>query len=129
MPYRLYEKMYQVVQQVPAGQVATYGDIAHVVGGGCDARTVGQALNEIPKQRAQAIPWQRIINRAGGISTRGLLQQQLLEEEGIGFNADGCVGMRRFRWRGPEAAWAEAHGFHMLPPLPDEDAAEQLTMF
>ena len=77
--YALYEKIYIVCEQIPHGMVASYGDIAAIVGGGCDARTVGYALNEIPKQRA-GVPWQRIISKEGGISTRGLAQRQLLEE-------------------------------------------------
>ena len=86
--YALYEKIYIVCEQIPHGTVASYGDIAAIVGGGCDARTVGYALNEIPKQRA-GVPWQRIISKAGGISTRGLAQRQLLEQEGVEFDARG----------------------------------------
>ena len=41
---RLYQRIYQVVQQVPRGRVATYGDIAAIVDEGCDARTVGAAM-------------------------------------------------------------------------------------
>jgi methylated-DNA-protein-cysteine methyltransferase related protein len=80
--YALYDKIYTVAEQIPYGKVATYGDIATIVGGGCDARTVGYALNEMPPDRAN-VPWQRIINRQGGISTRGLSQRKLLEDEGV----------------------------------------------
>jgi alkylated DNA nucleotide flippase Atl1 len=83
--YALYEKIYIVCEQIPHGKVASYGDIATIVGGGCDARTVGYALNEIPKGRN--VPWQRIIAKDGAISTRGLAQRQLLEDEGIEFDA------------------------------------------
>ncbi len=123
--YALYEKIYTAVEQVPAGQVATYGDIATVVGGGCDARTVGYALNELPDGRA-SVPWQRVINRQGGISTRGLAQSQLLESEGVAFDAQDRVIMVRFRWPGPSAEWATAHGCNTLPP---RDDAEQLSLF
>jgi methylated-DNA-protein-cysteine methyltransferase related protein len=126
--YALYEKIYTVVDQIPAGQVATYGDIAAIVGGGCDARTVGFALNEMPKERPD-IPWQRVINREGGISTRGLRQRQLLEEEGVEFDARGNVVMARFHWAGPSAEWAAAHGFNTLPPRDEGDRAEQLSLF
>ncbi len=126
--YTLYQKIYTVVQQVPRGQVASYGDIAQIVGGGCDARIVGQALNELPKQRAGEVPWQRIVNKQGGISTRGLQQRELLEAEGVEFAADGCIDMRRAGWRGPSTEWAAAHGCHTLPP-PPEDSAEQLRLF
>ena len=126
--YALYEKIYIVCEQIPHGTVASYGDIAAIVGGGCDARTVGYALNEIPKQRA-GVPWQRIISKEGGISTRGLAQRQLLEEEGVEFDARGRVIMARFRWDGPSAEWAAEHGFQTLPPRDEGDRAEQMSLF
>ena len=115
IPEVLMRRIYEVVRAVPAGRVATYGDIAAIVGGGCDARTVGYALNAVPKHAAEPIPWQRIINAQGGISTKGLLQRKLLEDEGIAFDADGRTDLDRFRWSGPTAEWAEAHGFNVLP--------------
>jgi methylated-DNA-protein-cysteine methyltransferase-like protein len=110
----LYERIYDAVLQVPPGYIATYGDIAAMVGG-CDARTVGYALNELPKWREQEVPWQRIINSQGGISTRGVQQRERLEAEGIVFDARGRVSLARFRWRGA---------------APDEDDdAGQLSLF
>ena len=125
--YALYEKIYTVCEQIPHGLVASYGDIAAIVGGGCDARTVGYALNEIPKGRD--VPWQRIIAKDGAISTRGLAQRQLLEDEGVEFDARDRVIMARFRWDGPSAEWAAAHGFQMLPPRDEGDRAEQMSLF
>ena len=127
--FALYERIYAVVEQVPPGAVASYGDIAAVVGGGCDARTVGYALGELPAGRARAVPWQRVVNREGGISTRGLQQRQLLEAEGVPFDSAGRVIMARCRWEGPDPAWAEEHGFHPLPPRDEGDRAEQLGLF
>ena len=126
--YTLYEKIYTVCEQIPHGTVASYGDIAAIVGGGCDARTVGYALNEIPEGRV-GVPWQRIISKEGGISTRGLAQRQLLEEEGVEFDARGHVIMARFRWDGPSAEWAAEHNCHTLPPRGEADRAEQMSLF
>jgi methylated-DNA-protein-cysteine methyltransferase-like protein len=126
--YALYEKIYAVVEQIPPGRVASYGDVAAIVGGGCDARTVGFALNEMPEDRP-GIPWQRVINREGGISTRGLRQRQLLEAEGVEFDARGNAIMARFRWEGPSAEWAAGHGCNTLPPRDEGDRAEQLSLF
>jgi methylated-DNA-protein-cysteine methyltransferase related protein len=123
--YALYQKIYTVAEQIPYGMVATYGDIATIVGGGCDARTVGYALNEMPPDRAN-VPWQRIINKQGGISTRGLSQRKVLEDEGVEFDAQDRVIMSRFHWAGPSAEWAAEHGFNTLPP---RDDAEQLSLF
>ena len=114
----LYERIYAAVGQVPRGMVATYGDIAAIVGD-CDARTVGYALNEVPKGREGEVPWQRIINSQGGISTRGEKQRRLLEEEGVVFDDRGRVPLARFRMANPSN-----------PPAPDEpDDPAQLTLF
>jgi methylated-DNA-protein-cysteine methyltransferase-like protein len=125
--YALYDKIYTVCEQIPHGKVTSYGDIAAIVGGGCDARTVGYALNEMPEGRD--IPWQRIIAKDGSISTRGLTQRQLLEAEGVEFDARDRVIMARFRWDGPSADWAAAHGLHTLPPRDEADRAEQMSLF
>jgi methylated-DNA-protein-cysteine methyltransferase-like protein len=121
----LYERIYEALAQVPRGMVASYGDIAMIVGGGCDARVVGYALGEMPPERGD-LPWQRIVAKEGGISTRGLRQRQLLETEGVEFDARDRVIMTRFHWAGPSAEWAADHGFHTLPP---RDDAEQLSLF
>lgn len=121
----LFERIYLVVMQIAPGQVSTYGDVATVVGGGCDARTVGQALGALG-ERAADVPWQRVVNRSGGISTRGLLQRQLLEAEGVGFDDAGNVVLAAQRWAGPTLEWAAEHGFAVLPP---RAGAEQLPLF
>jgi methylated-DNA-protein-cysteine methyltransferase related protein len=122
----LYERIYLVVRQIPPGRLASYGDVATVVGGGCDARTVGYALGAIPPAQQRDIPWQRVVNREGAISTRGLEQRHLLEQEGIAFDAHGHAPMARYRWEGPSAAWAAEHGFHTLPA---REEGEQLSLF
>jgi methylated-DNA-protein-cysteine methyltransferase related protein len=111
----LYERIYQLIALVPPGKVATYGDIANILGG-CEARTVGYALNALPAGRDD-VPWQRIVNSQGGISTRGTDQRALLEGEGILFDAHGRIPLNRFRWQGP--------GFEDQP----QDEAGQLPMF
>lgn len=126
LPDVLKLRIYEVVQQVPLGVVSTYGDIATIVGGGIDAWTVGQALNQIPKGGDEEVPWQRIVNAQGGISTAGPLQRKLLQDEGIVFDARVKIDLRQFRWAGPSAAWAVEHGYQWLPPPPD--MPEQLRL-
>lgn len=121
----LYERIYLAVRQTPHGSVATYGDIAAIVGAGCDARTVGYALNELPKGRDAEVPWQRIINSSGGISTRGVRQRQLLEAEGIMLDARERVDLARYRWSGPGAEWAGAHGMNTLPAREEREEKDQ----
>ena len=67
-----------------------------------------------------------MINREGGISTRGLLQRQMLEDEGVGFDDRDRAILARFRWSGPDAKWAKAHRFNTLP---SREEGEQLSMF
>ena len=119
-------RIYEVVQQVPPGVVSTYGDIATIVGGGIDAWTVGQALNQIPKGGDEDVPRQRIVTAQGGISTSGPLQRKLLEDEGIVFDERVKINLRRFRWAGPSPEWAAEHGYQPLPPPPD--APEQMSL-
>jgi methylated-DNA-protein-cysteine methyltransferase-like protein len=111
---KFFERIYQVVEQVPHGQVSTYGDIALIVGGDCEARIVGLAMGDLGP-RAAKVPWQRIINRSGGISTQGAGQRERLMAEGVEFDDKGKVPMDRFRWAGPSADWAAKHGFTPLP--------------
>ena len=129
--HRLYARIYLVVQQVPCGAVATYGDIAAVVSEGCDARTVGYALNELKKGREDEVPWQRIVNAQGGISTPGSLQREVLESEGVPFDLRGRIDLARYRWTGPDPAWAAAHGFAAPTPRPPEpeEPEGQLRLF
>lgn len=122
----LYERIYTVVCQIPRGMVATYGDIAAVVGG-IEAREVGYAMGDIPKARTNEIPWQRVVARDGRISTRGLSQRQVLEAEGIAFDAADHIIMARHQWDGPSSEWAEAHGFYTLPDRGER--GEQLSLF
>ncbi len=119
LPDVLKLRIYEVVQQVPPGVVSTYGDIATIVGGGIDAWTVGQALNQVSKGGDEQVPWQRIVNAHGGISTSGPLQRKLLQDEGIVFDERVKIDLRRFRWAGPSPEWAAEHGYQPLPPPPD----------
>ena len=102
MESSLYQKIHQIISLIPSGKVATYGQIADLVGR-CTARMVGYATSAIPQD--SDIPWQRVINYKGGISQRrsvsgGLLQKKLLEEEGIVFNQYGRTDLDHYRWKG-----------------------------
>jgi len=98
--------VYRLVRRIPPGRVATYGQVAAGLGHPRAARAVGTALHWLPRELLERVPWQRVINAAGGISYRGDiyrpdLQRRLLEDEGVVFDAGGHVDLRRFRWRGP----------------------------
>ncbi len=123
----VYHRIYEVIRQIPPGQVATYGHVATVVGSSVTARQVGDALAALRDGTpGPAVPWQRVINAHGKVST-GPHQQQLLAQEGIVFDAKGCTDLHQFGWQGPDPAWAETHGFCRLPPGDAE--AQQLDLF
>lgn len=92
----LYERIFDCVQQVPAGRVTTYGMIGHIVG--CPARVVGYALHHLRMVDRPEVPWQRVINVQGRISTYGSEQRALLEREGISFDEQGRTDLQRFGW-------------------------------
>ncbi|MDA1061301.1 MAG: MGMT family protein [Chloroflexi bacterium] len=99
-----HSRVYAVVRLVPAGSVATYGQIAALLGSPGVARHVGYALAGASRAE-EPVPWQRVINARGGISARGDLergreQRELLEAEGVQFDERGLVDLARYRWRG-----------------------------
>ena len=100
----LYERIYALVQQIPPGRVATYGQIANIVGG-CSARMVGYAMAALHSGSHPNVPWQRVINRQGKISIHDpfgkIRQRELLEEEGGYFDKDDQIDFREFGWLGP----------------------------
>jgi methylated-DNA-protein-cysteine methyltransferase-like protein len=123
----LYHRIYEVVRQIPSGRVATYGQVAAVVGPPVSAQQVGEAMAALRHSSpGPSVPWQRVINAQGKVST-GRHQQTLLEQEGVVFNTKGYTDLRRFGWRGPDPAWAAAHGFSLLHDVDAE--AQQLDLF
>ncbi len=96
-----WQPIYAVVSRIPAGRVATYGQVAALAGLGRGARQVGYALHALPE--GSDVPWQRVINSRGEVSPRADggwegYQRHLLEEEGVEFSAAGRVDLDRFRW-------------------------------
>ncbi len=98
---RLFARIYQVVRRVPKGRVVSYGQVARMIGPPCSARTVGWALASLRTHHVRPpVPWQRVINARGSVST-GLFQQKLLEEEGVVFDERGKTDFKRSGWKGP----------------------------
>lgn len=100
-------QVFAMVRQVPHGKVATYGQIATLLGSPRVARHVGFAMAGAWRAEGdEPVPWHRIVNAKGSISTRERAdpdhdQRTLLEREGVGFRANGTVDLRAFRWAGP----------------------------
>ena len=99
------QRVYAAVALIPAGQLATYGQIAELIGAWGCARQVGWALRRLPLP--SAIPWHRVVNAAGRIamtpSREGSdwIQRELLLAEGIPVDGEGRLPLARFRWRSP----------------------------
>ena len=105
------DRVYWLVQQVPAGRVATYGQIATYAGSPRAARAVGNLMRNSLGQGVD-LPWQRIINAKGGVSYKGdvaraELQHRLLRREGVVFGQRGTCDLDEFRWSPDMAFWAE----------------------
>jgi methylated-DNA-protein-cysteine methyltransferase-like protein len=98
---RGWERVYRVVRRIPAGRVATYGQVAAHAGLPRAARQVGYALHALGP--GSAVPWHRVVNAKGYISGREPresvpLQRARLAAEGIAFERDGAIDLARFGW-------------------------------
>ncbi len=98
----LYEQIYQVVQQIPYGKVATYGQVAELVGLFGRARQVGYALFRLAPN--SDVPWYRVINAQGKVSQSPFrngtdeLQREWLEREGVVFNQSEQIDLKKYLW-------------------------------
>lgn len=98
------EAVLDLVENVPAGSVVTYGDLAEMLGRG-GPRTVGRVL----ATWGGAVPWWRVV-RADGLPAAGHETEALqrLLADGVGITAGGRrVDLRRCRWAGPECPGTE----------------------
>lgn len=106
-----YQKVWEVVRQIPPGRVSSYGQIASFITApevveatsyrAFGARWVGGAMKGCPED----VPWQRVINAQGKISLKGEAYQRqkiLLESEGVVFDEHDRVNFKLYGWIGPE---------------------------
>ena len=93
-----FEEVYAVVGRIPSGKVASYGQIAKMLGKPRGAREVGWAMRCCPEH----LPWQRVVMSDGSIAAGEYadLRRDLLIREGVGFLPDGRVDIELFRWFG-----------------------------
>lgn len=120
------EKVFEAVRRVPCGKVATYGQIARMIGSPRSARYVGFALraNPAPGIDPKSIPCHRIVFKDGCLTDGYAFggpdeQRRMLEAEEVAFTEDGRVDMDSCLWDGSDApAVAEAAG-NMPVSLPE----------
>lgn len=111
---KTYDRVYKLVKKIPKGKVSTYGQIGQMLG--LNPRVVGWALNRLAKYKSHnrdiinhistnTVPWQRVINSKGKTSTNKLmnipldLQKKLLEKEGVKFDKDEKINLKKFLWQ------------------------------
>lgn len=94
-------QVYALVRACPAGRVTTYGALGAALGFPRGARMIGWIMNESP--HGLAVPSHRVVSAKGVLTGRWAFGQrgrmrQLLESEGITFDADGAIDMKRYTW-------------------------------
>jgi methylated-DNA-protein-cysteine methyltransferase-like protein len=112
---RLLPAIYDLTAQVPPGQVASYGQIAFVVGAP-SARIIGRAMATLPN--GSGVPWHRIVNSAGRLAKRkdggeSPEQRRRLRAEGVYLDAKGRIDLKAHAWPGPSWAWLAAQGIDL----------------
>ena len=101
---RFHRAVYRLVGEIPRSRVATYGQLAAILGWPRAARAVGHAMRQCPA----GLPWHRVVNAGGGISLRAnvgsmMTQRLLLEQEGVRVRG-GRIRLDHHRWKGPRAS-------------------------
>lgn len=84
------------VEEIPEGRVASYGQIARLIGREKNSRLVGKVL-----RRAELYgdyPCHRVVNHAGRLAPYFPEQRERLEREGVTFRSNGCVDRKKYRW-------------------------------
>ena len=102
-----FDRVLDVVAQIPFGRVTTYGHIAEYLGTRSASRAVGWALNGVgksePAPSPMELPCHRVVNRFGGLTGKRHfatpdIMEERLRNEGIEFDDDGCVDLDRHLW-------------------------------
>ena len=84
------------VEEIPAGKVASYGQIARLIGREKNARLIGRVLSL--SEQSGEYPCHRVVNHAGRTAPGFREQRERLMKEGVGFRENGCVDMKKYRW-------------------------------
>ena len=94
------QRILAVVDSIPRGCVATYGQVAREAGLARRARLVGRVLRDLPA--GSGLPWHRVVNASGRISLRAgdgaARQRRRLAQEGVRFEGGGRIDLARSGW-------------------------------
>ncbi|MBQ8994454.1 MAG: MGMT family protein [Oscillospiraceae bacterium] len=94
------ELIYQVlsvVEEIPAGSVSTYGQIAALIGREKNSRLVGKVLSI--SDYYGRYPCHRVVNHCGRLAPGFTEQRERLQQEGVTFQSNGNVNMRLHKWQ------------------------------
>jgi methylated-DNA-protein-cysteine methyltransferase-like protein len=92
-----HSRVFDIVRRIPRGKVTTYGRIAAMLGHPGVARHVGNALAVCGREELP-VPWHRVVNAAGKISTQSAEQRELLLAEGVRFGPSGAIALATCLW-------------------------------
>lgn len=96
------DQVYKVIQSIPYGKVASYGQVALYAGSPRAARQVGWILHQ--SEGRVELPWWRVINNSGRISIKGSynnsadVQRKLLESEGVVVEENLDIDIEKYRY-------------------------------
>lgn len=93
---RLIYEILSVVEEIPEGNVATYGQIARLIGREKNSRLVGKVLSMA--EYYGDYPCHRVVNHAGRLAPHFYDQKERLLAEGVTFNRNGNVDMKKHQW-------------------------------
>ncbi|MFR7398654.1 MULTISPECIES: MGMT family protein [Streptococcus] len=94
---KLVHQILSVVSCIPLGSVATYGQIAQLIGRERNARLVGRVLSQAGLYGKY--PCHRVVNSAGRLAPAWEEQRHLLWAEGVTFKTNGCVDLKKHQWK------------------------------
>ncbi len=103
MQKTFFEKVYEILKQIPQGKVVTYGQIAYAIGAPRCARQVGYALHVNPQPFV--IPCHRVVNRFGRLAPAFAfggeeVQAELLRKEGVAVDENYTVDLNKYLYQG-----------------------------
>ena len=93
-----FARVWAILRRVPRGNVVTYGQLSEMIDRRLTPVGVGWAIRAAPEG---LVPWQRVVNGKGTISTDRAhpgLQRAMLEAEGVRFDRDGRIDLARYGW-------------------------------
>ena len=96
MDEKLIYEILSVVEEIPIGTVATYGQIARLIGRDKNARLVGRVLSM--SEYYGNYPCHRVVNHAGRTAPGWKEQAFLLREEGVLLRENGMVDLKKYQW-------------------------------